>query len=155
MPALPARVQKKVWYETELKGLSQSQRRRLAELSVERIRTRSANGVDARGRTFSYAPNSEFVGNNLTLTGDMMTMLEVISTDSGIVLGYEDMESLETLQAENHQNAVTYNPQWRKPFIGLTEEDKELLLSQVEQEEPSIPDSFVEMFISKLFGNQG
>lgn len=166
MSAVKSRVQKKVWFEAELKGLSSAQRQKLAEMSVERIRQRSANGIDSRGRNFSYAPDSEYDGNNLTLTGDMMTMLDVVSTSSGIVLGYTDMEAQETLQAENHQNAVTYSPQWKKPFIGLTQDDKDLLKARLETEAPSNPiidsifntesqDDFAKRFIANLFRNQG
>ncbi len=68
----------------------------------------------------------------------MLTMLEVISTTKGaIVIGYVDIESVEAAQAAGNtlgSYGKTPDPKKAKPFINITDEEKDLILAKNRQE---------------------
>ncbi len=137
----------------------------IGELIVEQIVKRSEDGLDLNGRAFKYAKESEFKGNNLTDTGDMMTLMEVIDTDPGqIVVGYEDIDTIEANQAEGNQigsyGQDKGNPKIAKPFIGVSEDELELILAKYDQSKPPTPtdvgrEAIKSAFLTNLFKDQG
>lgn len=153
--AIESLVQQQIYSESEVSHLSAQQRIRLGELVCDEIRARCARGIDIAGKPFKYAPDSEFRGNNLTLTGDMLTMLEIVSISDGIIVGYRDPSSQQANQAENNQWGITHS--YPKPFIGIPNGRKEILLAKVRVAEAEIPgfDEFAQSFIENLFKNQG
>lgn len=154
--ALESLVQQQIYTEDEVARLTPQQRIQLGELICDEIRDRCERGIDATGRVFRYAPNSEYRGNNLSLTGDMLTMLEIVSISDGITVGYTDLNSQEANQAENNNWGITHA--WPKLFLGLPKSAKEKLLAKVRSssdEDIEGLDSFAQAFISRLFQNQG
>lgn len=159
MSAVKSLVQKQIFSESEVQDFSPAQRNIIGKKIVEKIRQRTNSGLDVNGVPFRYAPNSEFVGNNLTLTGDMLTMLDVVSISNGIVIGYSELSSQEALQAEGHQEAFQSRGLWKKRFIGLSSSEKDLVLAQAraefEDEFVQQKSSFIDSFINNLIRSQG
>ena len=134
-------------------------RARIGELMVQQIRKRTASGVSVNGTAFKYAKNSTHKGDNLTDSGDMMIQLDVLDTRTGaITIGYEDTSSLEANQAEGN-SIGSYggrpNASIAKPFIGVSNDELDLILSQFDQEAPTPRDDDVESFIAGILNNQG
>lgn len=159
MPAVKSLVQKQIFSESEVAGFTPAQRNIIGRKIVEKIRQRTNSGLDVNGAPFRYAPESEFAGNNLTLTGDMLTMLDVVSISNGITVGYSELASQEALQAEGHQEAFQSRGLWKKRFIGLSSSEKDLVLAQARSEFgdefAQQKSSFIDLFINNLIRNQG
>lgn len=159
MSAVKSFVQKKIFDEVEVEQYTSAQRAIIAQKTIDKIRQRTNTGLDVNGVPFRYAPNSEYIGNNLTLTGDMLTMLDVVSTSNGITVGYNELSSQEALQAEGHQEAIQSQGRWKKRFLGLSSNEKDLVLAQAraEFEDAGLQakKSFIDMFISNLIKDQG
>ena len=116
-------------------------RDRIGQMMVQKIKDRTASGISANGTAFKYAKKSPHRGNNLSDSGDMLAMLEVVShTQGAITVGYKDITSIEANQAEGI-SIGTYgnddpNPALAKPFIGISSEELDLILNRVDQELP-------------------
>lgn len=118
---------------------SESAKTQIAERIIEVIRTRTDKGLDKNQRAFRYVDKSKFEGNNLTLEGDMLLSLEVVSISSDeIVIGYKD-DTPESQRA--HGNIFgTYgqpeaNPKIAKDFLGISQSELNLILAEFESEQ--------------------
>lgn len=124
--------------------LTSEQRSQLGEDIVEHIRLRTESGHDKNGRKFRrYSP--EYVKSldfkiagkskdkiNLTLTGDMLAALEVISHRKGqVIVGYEDGEQADKAEG----NILGVNGKKPRPFLGISDAKLKQLLSQYEPPE--------------------
>jgi hypothetical protein len=126
---------------------------------VQQIRRRTANGISVNGTAFKYAKTSTHRGDNLKDSGDMLIQLDVITTQTGaITIGYADTSSLEANQAEGNSIGSyggTPRPSVAKPFIGVSNDELDLILNQFDQETPPVRDDDVESFIAGILNNQG
>lgn len=146
------------------------QRRIIGKAIIARIRERTSSQLDKDGNAFpsytkEYAAEKGSSTVNLKLTGDMMGTLDIISTTSGkITIGYPtggDMAG----QVEGNQigsyGQSTGNPSKARPFLDISQEEKELIISQAEQSF-STEDAFegekaslISGFINSIIRKQG
>lgn len=134
---------------------------------VERIRVRTKSGISKDGNAFpSYTP--EYAAEkgsgqvNLTATDDMLTELDVVSTAPGkIVVGYpnghEDAGRVEGNQIGSYGQPKG-NPSKARPFIGITQQEKDLIIAQAEQSFGSDDEkksNLLDSFVNNLIRGQG
>ncbi|MCW4027073.1 MAG: hypothetical protein NWE76_06290 [Candidatus Bathyarchaeota archaeon] len=133
------------------------ERNQIGRMMVDQIRRRTANGVSAEGTAFKYARNSPHRGDNLKDSGDMLIELDVVSTSTGsITIGYSDTTTLEAAQAEGNQLGTygerTPDPTLAKPFIGINNEELDLILAQFDQRQARRTDPDVDAFVNAVLG---
>lgn len=131
---------------------SEEQRNTLGQLIIEQIRENCLNGIDANGKSFvkyskSYYESLDFeIADksknevNLTLTGDMLASLELISNGDGyIIIGYPEGSEFAG-QVEGNQRG-TYGRSSpisgkARPFIGIPGKQLKILIAKVDSMNP-------------------
>lgn len=141
---------------------SEGDRLAIGELIVQQIKNRTRSGLSLNQKAFKYAKDSEFKGNNLEDTGDMLSTLEVISAPAGqVIVGYAS-DQLESRQAHGNTTGSYGKPSGNssiaKPFVGITSDELELVLAQYG--EPQTPEDqakteLKEATLKNIFSNQG
>ncbi len=138
-----------------------SARARIGELMLDQILKRTKAGVSTNGTAFKYVKGSPHVGHNLKESGDMLIELDVVNTTSGsITVGYANTSTLEANQAEGNQIGSyggSANSSVAKPFIGISNDELDLILNKYDQEVSSSPteEGITESFISSILSRQG
>jgi hypothetical protein len=143
-------------------NLNEDDLQSIGQACIEQIRKRCANGLDLKGRSFKYIKDSKFDGGNLEQSGDMLFTLEVISTEPGkVTIGYSD-DSIEARKAHGNQTGSygdeAGHPSKAKPFIGVTNDELELILANynaVETPEMAAVKQTTNSFINSIFAKQG
>jgi hypothetical protein len=137
------------------KGYTLQQRQEIAQLIINKIIERCDNGLDKNNRSFKYAPDSKFDGNNLTYTGAMLTdgLQLIATTQNSITIGYEP-DTFEADKAAGN-NLGTYGKDtpsaYAKPFLGISDDDLELILAQIDPD-TIVDDTKVSSFIKNFLG---
>jgi len=143
------------------------QREVIGQNIVERIRERTNRGVNKDGSRFpSYNPEyAKEKGSrrvNLSATDDMLTELDIVTTSPGkITIGYpvdhEDAGRVEGNQIGSY-GQPNANPSKARPFIGITQKEKDLIIAKSEQEFGDSDEdnsSLISSFINSIIRNQG
>ena len=159
-------VQEKIYLS---KKYNSQQRELIGKGIVERIIKRTQSGIDKNGKAFprynkEYAKEKGSTHVDLTLTEDMLTELDIVSHKAGeITVGYE-MSNPEAPKASGN-NTGKYGNQTpilskARPFIGVTEKEKTLIIAKAEQsfktlEQDEEKSKFLDAFVSNLIGRQG
>lgn len=120
--------------------LDEDERAMVGTLIVERIIERTKSGVDKNGNPFpdyteTYAEEKGSDSVDLTATGDMLSELSVLESGPGWVrVGYPDDHPLAG-QVEGNvtgsYGSASANPSRAREFIGVTDEELELILAKV------------------------
>ena len=139
-----------------------SARARIGELMLDQILKRTKAGVSTNGTAFRYSKSSSHKGYNLKDSGDMLTELEVVTSSSGsITVGYANITTIEANQAEGNQIGSyggSANSAVAKPFIGISNDELDLILSKYDQEASSsglTEEGITNSFINSILSNQG
>ena len=125
------------------KSLTPSDRIALADLVIDRITDRTQNeGVDRKGKKFvDYSPQYANIKNttlsdvDLTLSGDMLDALTLLSHESGsLLIGYEKGTELNARADGNIRG--TYgkqrpNPASARDFLGVTKSELSNLIGDL------------------------
>ena len=108
------------------RGYEESVRQQIGNEIIRKIKRRTLAGIDIQGNLFArYSPNYEKQGTvNLTLSGDMLNELTVLSTGPGFVrIGF-------TNQNANDKAAFIQSPRGQKAgkqpvrlFVGISPGD--------------------------------
>lgn len=147
------------------RGFSEDDRRRIGEAIVEHIVTRTKKGLGVGGKKLqgpdgdgkysqAYKDHRDFKAAgksgstvNLTLTGDMLTSLEVVdvSQPGFIVLGFTD---------EDDNDKAAFMLEKNYNFFGIDETEKRKILQRFGQPSPipNIDESIVRNFLRRAFG---
>ncbi len=147
-------------------GFTEDQRRSIGQAAVEFIVSRTKRGLgidgvklqgpDGDGKySKSYKDSNEFKAGgksgsrvNLTLTGDMLTSMDVVdvSRDGIIILGFTDDDDNDKASFMQEKN---YN------FFGLSEREKRKILERFGQPSniPDIDQGLVRSFLRRALGS--
>lgn len=151
------------------KSYTRDQRDFISKEIIKRIVTRTKMGIDANGAGFAaydkeYAKEKGSSHVNLTLTGDMLSELEVlnINTPGSITVGYPEGHELEG-QVEGNQSGIrgksnkVVHP---RNFIGISQKEKDIILAKADQSAPAekteytkAKESFISNFLSDFMPN--
>lgn len=150
-------------FDLKLSGYSDVEREAIALEVIDKIIKRSKKGIDKNGDSFprlssGYAKYKQTIaGNkssNLTLTGDMLDSIEIISNKSGkVVIGYEK-GSNENAKADGNIRGTfgTNTPDESKArdFLGVSEQELAAILRKYPKDKASTE----EKAIKKLLVNK-
>ena len=138
---------------------TEADRQTLGNEIVRFIKGRTRNGLDKNNRPFeaysdTYISSFDFkiAGKsrvNLTLTGEMLNTLEVISTGTGFIkIGFRDTDS---------NDKASFNRQHGREFLGITQGDLDLLVvnftsrTEGERSRADIAEGIASSFLRGLF----
>lgn len=123
------------------KNLTPTQREAAAAKIINRIKERTNQGFDKNGNRFqryaaSYVNDKDFklAGKskgdvNLNFTGEMMNEIELLTHGSGfITIGY---------QKGDVNDKVAFNKEKGREFLGITEKEKNKILSDLPSDDKS------------------
>lgn len=148
------------------RGYTDTQRELIGKHIIERIRQRTKSGINKDGNPFpgytkTYAKMKGQDNVDLTLTDDMLTELSIISHKPGeIVIGYP-LDHPDAGKVEGNSigsyGQPTPNPAKARPFIGISQAEKDIILAKVEQASgvEAEKSKFLDTFINRLLGDQG
>lgn len=141
----------------------------VARAIIDKIQSNTKDGISRYGTKFpkyskEYKESLDFKNAgktssvDLELTGDMMASLEVISSKPGqITIGYKashpDADKVEGNQIGSYGQPDP-NPAKARPFIGLPQDDIDLIIAKVksETESKSLFNSALDNLVSNLLG---
>ena len=143
---------------------SSTQLEAIGELIVERIVARTKSGIDRNGIPFKpYSKEYNKSGKpDLTLSGIMLDDLSVVSVSPGkITVGY-DVDDGDAGKVEGNSIGSYGKPQGNsskaRPFIGVTEKEKSVIIAKAEQSFSTRDEKkvkFLDKFLENLLGRQG
>jgi hypothetical protein len=114
-------------------GYNAQQRERIGQDIIDKIKRRTAEGLDVSNRPFArYSPNYDKTGTvNLKVSGDMLAGLTVLSTGVGFIrIGFDSAGT-------NDKAAYIQQPRGRKvsnqpirTFVGISQADLNIILER-------------------------
>ena len=114
-------------------GFTASQRERIGEDIIAKIKRRTAEGLDVNNSPFAaYSPEYDKTGTvNLRVSGDMLEGLTVLSTGDGFIrIGFAS-------SASNDKAAYIQQPRGKKvgrqpirTFVGISQQDLNIILQR-------------------------
>lgn len=130
-------------FKIDLSGYSSTEREAIALEVIDRIIKRSKSGVDRNGDKFPKLTKQyskykrEIAGSgasDLTLTGDMLDSIEILSNNSkSVLIGYKN-GSTENGKADGNIRGTygsnTPNPQKARDFLGVSESELNKILNK-------------------------
>lgn len=130
-------------FSIDLPGYSAEEREAIALEVIEKIIKRSKSGKDVNGESFPALskPYAKYKGkiagsraSNLTLTGDMLDSIEILTNRSGkVIIGYEN-GSNENAKADGNIRGTygsnTPNKKVAREFLGINESELSNILSK-------------------------
>ena len=130
---------------------SEAFRQGVGQAIIDRIRSRTDDNIDRKSKRFksyskAYASTLEFkaagksVGNpNLRLTGDMLGLMDVVSTGrSTITIGWDEGD--ENKKAHGHITGSDPGPKVRRDFFGLPEKDYDQIATGFRIADDGVPE---------------
>lgn len=108
------------------RGYNETQRREIGQEIIRKIKRRTSSGIDINGNLFaSYSTNYEKSGTvNLSLTGDMLQALEVISTGPGFVrIGFNSRTANDKASFIQSPRGQKTGKQPVRRFVGISPGD--------------------------------
>lgn len=134
---------RRIWVDVP-DNYSRKERQAAGEAMLEVIRKRTQSGKDKNGRDFvgytqAYKESHEYKLKrkkgkvDLTLTGDMLASLEVLSSKKGaVMLGYKNGTD-ENAKADGHISGNVRKDGRKRDFLGIQKKESTIIFGKIDK----------------------